>query len=112
MARTLHKGNPDSPHSYERKDSETVSWDGASYRTAKLVGEEVGMSPEELLEYAVTQLREYESTVNKLLRHVPRKLEEKVKRVHDPNYRAREAIQAVGILIANARRPLEGTKDE
>lgn len=109
MARELKKGNDQGPSVLDRSDTEHIRSDGGSpYTTAVLKGEEIGMSPDELLKYALGQMEEHKEMVDRLLRHVPRKHEEKIKALSGPERRAKEAVRASSILIGNARRPLEG----
>lgn len=107
MARKVTSGDPNAAHEYQRRDKESIIEDGDGHDYATLSGEAVGMSAEELLDYAQRQIREHDEQLETILRHVPRKHENRIKRLYEPRSAALGAIHAASILIGNARRPLE-----
>jgi hypothetical protein len=68
-----------------------------------LHGAAIGRTPEGLLEYALELLDERDEKIEKLLRHVPRRFEDRVKALSGPAYEARQAIVAVELLLGNLR---------
>lgn len=82
--------------------------DGRGLRSSvSLSGEAIGRTPEGLLEYALERLDERDAKIEKLLRHLPRRFEDRVKALSKPAYDARQAIVAVELLIGNARHVLD-----
>lgn len=104
MARKFKPGDPKGRWESDREPSERITEDSDRFsRDVTLYGEEIGKTPEELLEYALEKIKQYEGKVDVLLRHVPRKYEEKIKKLAKPLERARRAIEAVNILLVNRR---------
>ena len=104
MARHYHPAEAKGRYGRPEAAHEDVRLDGEHYSsTATLRGDYIGAPPEVLLELALDQLYEREKLVADLLRHVPRKFEEKVKALDSPMYEARQAIAAAHYLIENAR---------
>lgn len=75
-------------------------------RSCHLYGDAIGKTPEELLALARSRYGDHEKLVDKLLRHLPRKFEEKVKALTEPRHEANRALEAVEIMLANARHAL------
>lgn len=107
MARKYDKADPKSRYVSDREPSERIIEDGdirgRISQSVTLFGDEMGKTPEELLEYALERLDSYEEKVNILLRHVPRKYEDKIGKLEKPPERMRRAINAVIILLVNQR---------
>ena len=80
-------GHPEPAQEEVRSDSDSGDW-------AWLYGDAIGMTPEQLLEHARDRLREYGGEVEKLLRHVPRRFEDRVKALAEPKREAEAAIRA------------------
>lgn len=81
---------------------EDVRADGERFGASiTLYGEAVGMTPEQLLKHARALTAADHEAVADLLKHVPRKYEEKVRALSKPRQEAEAAIRAVEILIAN-----------
>lgn len=110
MARRLVKaeksgryGRPEPAHEVIEADFKD---DRLLARSCHLHGQAIGMTPEELLALARERYGEHEKLVDKLLRHLPRKFEERVKALSAPRHEADRALQAVEIMLANARHAL------
>jgi len=107
MSRVYHReeaqgryGRPEAAYEQVRLDDARASM-GATLR-----GDYIGAPPDVLLELALDALHEREKLVADLLRHVPRKHEEKIKALDEPYREARAAIAAAAYLIDNARTAL------
>jgi hypothetical protein len=109
VAREHHKasetggygGGPEAEHETITADSE-----GALDR-CKLRGEMVGLGPDELLDVARRRLKEHDEMVERLLRYLPRKYEKRVKALSVPRKDASTALEAVELLLGNARGALD-----
>lgn len=75
-------------------------------RSCHLYGDAIGMAPEELLALARQRYSAHEKLVDKLLKHLPRKFEERVKALTEPRHEANRALEAVEIMLANTRHAL------
>lgn len=109
--RKYKEGNPKGPYSEDREPSERISeydiarqsWSGG----ATLRGEAIGMAPDELINHALEIIERREKLIERLLRYVPRKYEDKVKELSHPLWEAKQALWGARSLIRNARLPLE-----
>lgn len=82
-------------------------------RSCRLYGDAIGRSPEDLLALARSRYSRHKKLVDKLLRHLPRKFEERVKALSEPLHEADRALDAVEIMLANTRHALAaGEKPE
>ncbi|MGH2940334.1 MAG: hypothetical protein ACRDPE_19685 [Solirubrobacterales bacterium] len=91
---------------YTEREQEVVSLDDGERRFAKsvtLYGEAIGLGPLELLDFAAERVNRRNAMVDRLLRWVPRKYEDRIKALAEPHDEAIAALRAVGILVANAR---------
>lgn len=119
MARKYHRLRPASGVSgarYEDAAHEMISEDEPYAdtrfgRNTRIEGDMLGMNAEELLAFAIKKMREEHGLVDKLMQHLPRKFEERIKALRDPRHEAERAVVAASILVGNARKPLEGDKD-
>jgi hypothetical protein len=85
---------------------ETVSSDGDECACVWLTGDAIGMSPEDLLAFALGRLAARDHEIEHLLRHLPRKFEDRVEALNWPRREAESAINAAAILIRNTRHAL------
>lgn len=109
MARSLSKPTTarGSRFGHAEPARETVAPDGNHGSTAWLEGEAINMTPEQLLEYARERMRERDALIEKLLKHLPRKFEDRIKALSRPKREAENALHAVEILLGNLRLTLE-----
>lgn len=106
MARVFKEAD-DPAARFPDPDREVVSLDSDprnfSSNCVTLKGEMLGLGPVELLGFARTRLNERNAMVERLLRWVPRKYEDRIKALAAPHNEAMEALKAVEILIENVR---------
>jgi hypothetical protein len=91
---------------YTEQEHEVISLDSEERRyanTVSLRGDAIGMGAEELLAFARARLVERAGLVDRLMRWVPRKYEERIKALDAPEAQAMDALRAVELLIANAK---------
>lgn len=100
---------PKGGHEYRRDEParEEVRYDDGRGGFAWLYGESIGLGPEQLLERAQFLISVHAEQVAKLMEHVPRKHEAKVKALDEPRREAEAAIHATQILLANQRAVFE-----
>jgi hypothetical protein len=91
---------------YTEREHEVISLDDGERRfsnSVSLHGEAIGLSPVELLDFAAERINRRNAMIDRLLRWVPRKYEDRIKALGEPHDEAIAALRAAGILIANAR---------
>ncbi len=103
--RKIEKGNPQARYETDKEDSEYVTDDASGHR-ARLTGDQMGLSPAQLLEHARGEIGKYDALVEKLLQHLPRRFEDRVKALREPKHRAERSLAAAAILLENAERAL------
>lgn len=91
---------------YTEREHEVISLDAEERRfsnSVSLHGEAIGLSAEELLAFARRRINERNILIDRLMRWVPRKYEERIKALDQPSSEVMDALRAVEMLIANAR---------
>lgn len=110
--RKFVKGDQQARYASDKEDREYISRISGGRGSAELRGQQIGLSAEALIRQSLSDLHQREKEIKKLLQHLPRKFEQRVRGLERPLARAHAGFDGARIIIENTRDALGPVSDE